>query len=141
MRPRTEGVLCPQIWAIRRSLSKSPRAAKRFELLLEQWCVLQQKIDFLCSKSKSSLRSLVGHWKTRIETVDYGPCFRRLSDGSLRQESRTIARMRGRDTLLAKYPWMDLVDHQIFLEGFDAGEQYGRNISDWDNKTGEIEWA
>jgi hypothetical protein len=28
--------------------------------------------------------------------------------------------MIGIDTELAKYPWLDLVDPQIFLDGFDA---------------------
>jgi hypothetical protein len=41
--------------------------------------------------------------------------------------------MRGIDTLLAKYPWMDLIDRQIFLDGFDAGEQYRAGISDSGN--------
>jgi hypothetical protein len=37
--------------------------------------------------------------------------------------------MNGIDTLLAKHPWLDLVDRQIFLDGFDTGEQYVRRIS------------
>jgi len=29
---------------------------------------------------------------------------------------------------------MDLVDLQIFLDGFDAGARYGRGIDDWDKE-------
>ena len=40
--------------------------------------------------------------------------------------TRTPARIESIRRLSAKYPWVDIVDHRIFLEGFDAGEQYVR---------------
>lgn len=80
---------------------------------------------------------LLGRWKSASTLVDYGPASVcrpdgsaiRLRDGSPVLESRTQARMNGIDTLLAKHPWLDLVDRQIFLDGFDTGEQYVRRIS------------
>lgn len=68
-----------------------------------------------------------------------GPCFRKLVDGALVQESRTTARSEGIDKELAKYPWMDLVHYQIFLDGFDAGEQYCPNNSDSECKP--VQWS
>jgi hypothetical protein len=72
--------------------------------------------------------ALWGHWKSQIsaksQTVPFGPAFRRLPDRSLQPESRTIERSKRIDNLLATRPWADLVGIQIFLEGFDAGEQW-----------------
>lgn len=52
------------------------------------------------------------------------------SDGSYRQTQRASARTVGIEALLAKRPWMDRVDLQIYLDGFDEGElscQYTQN--------------
>jgi hypothetical protein len=50
--------------------------------------------------------------------------------------------MIGIDTELAKYPWLDLVDPQIFLDGFDAEERHSQNISCSGSETGEpVQWA
>lgn len=100
------------------------------ERYLQAFCDLRYRFRFLCSKSKSALKSLAGHWKTHTGSIDFGSCFRRASDGSLQIEPRTAGCMSGIDIELAKYPWMDLVDYQIFLDGFHAGAQYRAGISD-----------
>ena len=92
----------------------------------------------LWSICSTTLASAYGHWKTRIgvksRTVVFGPAFRRLPDGSLLPEERTIARSKCIDNLLAIHPWADLVDVQIFLEGFDAGEQWCRHTFGLDSE-------
>jgi hypothetical protein len=46
-----------------------------------------------------------------------------------RASARMIARSDSIDTLSAKYPWVDLVDKQIFLEGYRAAErQYSNTL-------------
>jgi len=50
--------------------------------------------------------------------------------------------MNGIDIELAKYPSLDLVDRQIFLDGFDAVERHGQSISGSGSETGEpVQWA
>lgn len=96
-------------------VSESPRST-----LLLTWAVNFWHI------SSTSLRSAYHHWRIRIATnrVDFGPALRRLPDGSLQPEKRTLERSRCIDNLLATRPWADSVDIQMFLEGFDAGEQW-----------------
>jgi hypothetical protein len=90
---------------------------------------MQYRIRFLRCKLRSGVDSLIGHWRSHTGRVDIGPAFRRLPDGSLQPEPRTIARSQGIDNEWAKFPWLDLADRQIFLDGFLAGELYGRGIS------------
>jgi hypothetical protein len=42
--------------------------------------------------------------------------------------------MRGIETLSAKYHWVDIPDRRIFLEGFDAGEQWAQSKLDSESK-------
>ena len=71
-------------------------------------------------------------WRIRISTntVDFGPALRRLPDGSLQPDRRTLMRSECIGNLLATRPWADIVDVQIFLAGFDAGEQWCRRNLD-----------
>jgi hypothetical protein len=36
------------------------------------------------------------------------------------------------EKLLYVHPWSDPVDHETFLMGFDAGEQWSHGIEGWD---------
>lgn len=81
---------------------------------LSQPCLdLEYRICLLWSRSIDAVKSLVGHWRMQIESIDYGPAFERLSDGSIRQDERTFARIACIDSLSAKHPWMDFSDYQI----------------------------
>jgi hypothetical protein len=44
-----------------------------------------------------------------------------------KENTRTLARTESIRRLSAKYPWVDIVDHRLFLMGFDAGEQWTRH--------------
>jgi hypothetical protein len=84
--------------------------------LLNIWCIWS-----------GAARSLV--WHIRIQSsreaphVDLGPVYLQTPDGSLVESLGTRARAEGIRNLSAKYPWADVVHQQIFLMGFDAGEQ------------------
>jgi hypothetical protein len=89
------------------------------------------------NKCSVTLRSAHGHWRTQISTsyptADFGPALQRLPDGSFQPRIETQARIRGIDSLLATRPWIDIVDMQIFLEGFETGAQWGRSNPNLDN--------
>jgi hypothetical protein len=78
------------------------------------------------------LRSVVCNVRGHIQTlraiehqsVDLGPAVVRLPDGRLQPCSRTVAHSYGIRSLETKYPWVDLVDVQVFLMGFDAGARW-----------------
>jgi hypothetical protein len=55
--------------------------------------------------------------------VRVGPAFQ-FRDGCYQGSERTIARAEGIKKFQANYPWVDSVDIQMFLEGFDVGEEY-----------------
>ena len=86
------------------------------------------------SKSSATLRSAHGHWRTQISTrnpsVDFGPALQCLPSRSFQPRVETQARIRGIDSLVATRPWVDIVDMQIFLEGFEAGAQWCRSNQD-----------
>jgi hypothetical protein len=75
----------------------------------------------------SSLQSCLGHIRTQLAKgqgfVNLGPSMESLPE-PCRRNPRTLARKRGIENLLAIHPWLDLQDLEIFLAGFDAGEQY-----------------
>jgi hypothetical protein len=86
-------------------------------VLLNRWCILR---DAVCS--------LHGHIQTQFATgragVDLGPAWERDSSGILCPCIRTVARRLYIEKLEAIHPWADGLDLQMFLAGFDAGEQY-----------------
>jgi hypothetical protein len=62
------------------------------------------------------------HWG-----VDLGAPTVRLLDGRLLPNNRTAVRNCGIEELVSRYPWAsNTADLQIFLEGFDLGEQFSR---------------
>jgi len=87
---------------------------------------------------KSAVYSLVGHIRSQSTKqpplVDFGPALIRCSDGFLPQP-RTHARAEYTKALLATYPWADTVDLRIFLNGFDAGEQWALHTTGKESDT------
>lgn len=83
---------------------------------------------------KTSVRSFLGHIETLRNTkqwgVDLGPVLECHDSGHLVENRRTIARNRGMQKLIALYPWASNVDVDIFLRGFDMGEEFGLHKSD-----------
>jgi hypothetical protein len=60
-----------------------------------------------------------------FDPLDIGRAFRVLADRSLVPHERTEARTRGIQTLKATFgDWLPQLDKQIFLMGFEAGEQF-----------------
>jgi len=53
---------------------------------------------------------------------------------SYRPNIRTGVRKQGIETLLATYPWADLLTLEIFLKGFDVGEQWASDMRDSGSK-------
>lgn len=92
-------------------------------VLLNVWCIW-----------KTAFRSFRGHIQIQSTKVfpytDFGLALRRLPDGRLLPDERTESRSSHTSRLEAKYPWVDAVDRQLFLLGFDAGEQWGLGIRD-----------
>ena len=84
--------------------------------LLNIWCIWS-----------GAARSFVWHIRIQSPTeplrVDLGPAPLLLPDGLLLDQPGTRARAEGIRNLSAKDPWADIVHQQIFLMGFDAGEQ------------------
>jgi hypothetical protein len=76
----------------------------------------------------STFRSFRGHIQTLSSkdqaVVDLGPALR-LVNGHLVRWIRTDARRLYIEKLLAIHCWADILDLEMFLMGFDAGEQWG----------------
>jgi hypothetical protein len=72
--------------------------------------------------------SFRGHTQTLLARkhwgVDLGPLFECSPDGCLVHDKRTDARNCGMQELVLAHPWANMVDMQIYLEGFDKGEQF-----------------
>jgi hypothetical protein len=85
----------------------------------------------------SSLRCFFGHIRTQLAvypvSVSLGSALERHCQ-SYRPNRRTAARKQGIETLRATHPWADLPTLGIFLKGFDAGEQWGSDMRDFDSK-------
>ena len=56
--------------------------------------------------------------------VNCGPCYEEARAGCFVENRRTNARIEGILDVTNDYPWANMVDQQIFLRGFDAGEQF-----------------
>ena len=65
----------------------------------------------------------------------WGPALLRSESGELYPNPDSFARTCGIETLLATKPWMDSVDLEMFLNGFDAGESYARRNADTEQRT------
>ena len=69
----------------------------------------------LCMRTLLSTK----HW-----SVDLGPAFESLPSGCLILNGRTDARSDGIRELKSRYPGANTLLLEVFLEGFDTGEQY-----------------
>jgi hypothetical protein len=101
-----------------RGLSGWPLARHQLRRTLERlsniWCIWS-----------GAARSFVWHIRiqsaTEIPSETLGPAPVLSPDGLLLDQPGTRARVEGIRNLSAKYPWVDIVHHRIFLMGFDAG--------------------
>ena len=127
---------------------RAQSAADRTPLSMFRWVSKSSRLTacrksmvVLWNRANATLRSACGHWKTQSTTkhsgLDFGPALRRLADGSLQPRIETQARIRGIDNLLAIRPWADIVDMQIFLDGFEAGAQWCRHNPHSDSEAGK----
>lgn len=98
------------------------RQLKRLQRLL--------RLRLLCSWYiwRNAHNSCRGHIRKQspreLPFVDYGPCLESDDSGWYQPNKRTNARKRYTQMLSAIHPWLDMVDRQMFLMGFDAGEQW-----------------
>ena len=92
----------------------------------------------------SAFRSFRSHIQILIAKEqglgDLGCAYLYDANGQLQVNTRTTARILYTEKLLSVYPWLDSVDLETFLLGFDAGEQWASGSEDWDtasdNKSG-----
>jgi|ERR1035437_340074 hypothetical protein len=94
------------------------------------WPCLWHLFRFLSAIQLAS-RSFVGHMRILLAekfwSVELGHPLVFLQNGSVIRNNRTAARTYGTRQLRSRYPWASLVDHKLFLEGFDLGEAYARH--------------
>jgi hypothetical protein len=85
-------------------------------------------------RGKACFDSFRGHMAIQFATeppsVDFGQAFERAPDGTYREDTRTLARSEYTRGLLAIRDWADSGDLQMFLMGFDAGEQWALRSED-----------
>ena len=88
----------------------------------------ERLLDKLCIW-RAALHSFRGHIRSQSAKgrvgVDFGPALVCRHSGHLCRNTRTVARILYTKRLLASLPWADSQDLEIFLMGFDAGEQWG----------------
>jgi hypothetical protein len=65
----------------------------------------------------------------REVVVDFGPALMQRGE-CLVENMRTSIRSQGARKAIATHQWANTIDMILYLEGFDQGEQYARNISD-----------
>lgn len=98
------------------------------------WILSSRVSRFVCALRWES-RSFVGRMKTLSAKrwwrgVDLGPAWERLPGGRLIPDARTNARSYGIQVLALSRPWASSIDREMFLAGFDVGEQYALNTLD-----------
>ena len=62
--------------------------------------------------------------------ADLGPAYRQLPNGCLVANERSDVRSEGIQKLESRYPWANTVELEMYLEGFDAGEQFASRKMD-----------
>lgn len=94
------------------------------------WPRLWHLFRFLSALQLAS-RTFVGHMRILLAekfwSVELGHPLVFLQSGSVIRNNRTAARTYGIRQLRSRYPWASLVDHKLFLQGFDLGEEYARH--------------
>jgi len=117
------------------SLPSTPSCAPEYRRLSGRlrWQHLQYRLTLRFRATmciwKSAFGSLLGHICSQstkeLPLVDFGPALVRDHAGNLRPCIRTHARAEYIKAVLAtRAAWADTVDLQMFLDGFDAGEQW-----------------
>lgn len=88
----------------------------------------------------SACRSFHAHIQIQFSKAgklgDQGCAYQYDEQGRFRANTRTGARILYTERLLKACPWIDLVDMETFLMGFDAGEQWASGREDWDTPLG-----
>jgi hypothetical protein len=81
---------------------------------------------------KLCLRNLAGHIEILLSKneYDYGLLAEEGHRGVLCWNRRTCARVAGIQELTSLYPWASSIEEQIFLAGFDKGEQFALHLAD-----------
>jgi len=83
---------------------------------------------------KLSSHSFVGHIGILLSKssseFDYGLMVEEAPSGVLCWNRRTCARVRGIRELTALYCWASSIEEQIFLSGFDKGEEFALRLVD-----------
>jgi hypothetical protein len=85
------------------------------------------------------------HWRIRSRlakrqwTVVVGPEFQLSETGQCHIDERTFARNLGIQSLISHYPVANNIDVSVFLEGFDAGEQYVLRTSGLDKRIRDLD--
>jgi hypothetical protein len=124
--------------------SANPASSHGLRRIFQNWrdatlrlCALFWRLLDTTYILRASFDSFLAHTRIRFATrppsVDYGPAFHRLSDGTYQAEARTLARAEYTKAVSATRPWADTVDLEIFLMGFDAGERWA--LHKWDIAT------
>lgn len=87
---------------------------------------------------RASCRSFLGRIRlqsTKNWIVSYGPAFSRDREGCLVPNAGSNVRAECTEKQGAIYPWVDSVDLQMFLDGFDAGEEWALRNHSRENST------
>lgn len=83
---------------------------------------------------RQEVRSFLGRTRTLLGRkrwlVLLGPALERGSTGHLRSNRDTDARSQSIQQLIARHPWASTIDVEIFLWGFDMGEESARHTVD-----------
>lgn len=89
--------------------------------------LLRSRLLGTMRRGKACFGSFRAHMAIQFATeppsLDFGQAFERAPDGTYQEDTRTLARSEYTKGLLAIRGWADLGDLQMFLMGFDAGEQ------------------
>jgi hypothetical protein len=95
---------------------------RRLSYLHELVCVL-----------KLSTRSFAGHIETLLSKnsydYSYGLVVEEGPNGVLFWNRRTCARVQGIRELRVRFRWASRIEEQIFLSGFDKGEEFARHLA------------
>lgn len=113
----------PQSWL---HAPRRRRVSARRLLPQSLWFLLTHLLRFGCAL-RLATRSAVGHMAVLLSkkqwAVDLGGS-RRRPNGFAVPDERTIFRSRCIQELNSRYPWANMVERTLFLEGFDKGEEF-----------------
>jgi len=124
---QTKSTHCP-VSNLRATQDYAPRPRKELMGLSSLFDALSlANLAFYAHTAHAAVRNFHGRIGILFATrggVPLGPALQQLQAGHLQRNARTYARAEGIRNLQATHPWVDKFDLQIFLAGFDAGEQH-----------------